>query len=301
MTDPRSLLVAIDGGATKTLLRIAQPDGTVLSEAQSGPSNIATDVEQAARSIRKAFDNALHAADLEDAHQRGAIQWVAAAGIAGTESSGRSERLHELCDFFSIFSVWSDAYTSCFGAHGGKNGAIVAIGTGSVGYAIADDRTHRVGGWGFPQSDEGGGARIGLRALQHMLCTLDGRCTETALSEYIRLDIEKQSANPLTYGIGASSTQFASLAPLVVRSAQSGCQAAEDILADAAGDIANIARTLLLEKDFSDLSLTLLGSLASILEPRLPVDIQKRITSPRGSSLDGATRLARNIFPLKKQ
>ncbi|MFT8718964.1 BadF/BadG/BcrA/BcrD ATPase family protein [Acetobacter sp.] len=299
MTDQRSLLVAIDGGATKTLLRITQPDGTLLSEAQSGPSNIATDVEQAARSIRKAFDSALNAADLGDAQQRGAIRWIAVAGIAGTESSGRSERLRELCDFFSIFSVYSDAYTSCVGAHGGKNGAIVAIGTGSVGYAIAGDRICRVGGWGFPQSDEGGGARIGLRALQHMLCTMDGRCTETALSECIRRNIEKQSANPLTYGIGASATQFASLTPLVVRSAKNGCRTAQDILAEAAGDIANIARTLLREKDFSNLDMTLLGSLAPILEPWLPEDIKERVTPPQGSALDGAMCLASNIFSLK--
>jgi glucosamine kinase len=61
----------------------------------------------------------------------------------------------------------TDSFTMLVGAHGGKPGAIVAAGTGSIGEVLRPDGTRfSVGGWGFPVSDEGGGAWLGMRAVR---------------------------------------------------------------------------------------------------------------------------------------
>ena len=60
-----------------------------------------------------------------------------------------------------------DATIACIGAHGAKDGGIVIVGTGSVGFAVVGEREIRVGGYGFPISDEGSGADLGLHAIRH--------------------------------------------------------------------------------------------------------------------------------------
>jgi len=52
-----------------------------------------------------------------------------------------------------------DATVACIGAHGAREGGIVIVGTGSVGFAVVGGREVRVGGYGFPISDEGSGGR----------------------------------------------------------------------------------------------------------------------------------------------
>ena len=66
---------------------------------------------------------------------------------------------------------------ACLGAHGGRDGGIVIAGTGSVGLAMVNGREFRIGGYGFPISDEGSGAEIGLHAIRLALRAHDKRIT----------------------------------------------------------------------------------------------------------------------------
>jgi glucosamine kinase len=68
-----------------------------------------------------------------------------------------------------------DAVIACIGAHGGRDGGIVIIGTGSAGLALVEGRVVKVGGYGFPISDEASGADLGLQALRMALRAHDGR------------------------------------------------------------------------------------------------------------------------------
>ncbi|MCH4092579.1 BadF/BadG/BcrA/BcrD ATPase family protein [Acetobacter sp.] len=293
MTNPSTLLVAIDAGATKTALRIATPSGDVLGEGFGGPANIATSVEQAAKSMETALRDAVRSAGLdEEALHDGAVQWIAAAGAAGAEVAGCTEKLKELLPYLTIFDVRTDAYTSCLGAHGGEDGAIVAIGTGSVGYAIRGDRNHRVGGWGFPQDDEGGGARIGLEAVRHMLAASDGRATESALSVSVRRYLQEFGKDPMTWSVGASAADFAVLAPVVLRAAENGCDVAANLLENAGRAIAVLVNALLREEGFSELKVAFTGGLASALLPWCPQAVRDKGALCQGTSLDGAMRLA---------
>jgi len=64
---------------------------------------------------------------------------------------------------------------------------VVIAGTGSVGLAIIGGREVRIGGYGFPVSDGGSGAALGLGALRVALKAYDGRLANTPLaSEMMR-------------------------------------------------------------------------------------------------------------------
>ena len=82
------------------------------------------------------------------------------SGPAREAISARSRRLP-----FRRTIITSDAHAACVGAHGGHDGGIIIVGTGSVGWAIRGGRQYRVGGWGLTLSDEGSAAWLGREAL----------------------------------------------------------------------------------------------------------------------------------------
>ena len=96
-------------------------------------------------------------------------QLVAGVGIAGVN----------VPHFYGVMSAWehpfrqlyltTDTHIACLGAHGDGSGAVLVVGTGSVGYAIAGSTVLSVGGHGFPFGDAGSGAWLGL---EHLLLIL---------------------------------------------------------------------------------------------------------------------------------
>ena len=96
--------------------------------------------------------------------QMRSIRMHAAVGLAGVGRKGLLEQLERLPHPFRSVIYIHDATIACIGAHGGRDGGIVIVGTGSVGFAVVEGREFRIGGYGFPISDEGSGADLGLHA-----------------------------------------------------------------------------------------------------------------------------------------
>src|SRR3546814_12395512 len=56
---------------------------------------------------------------------------------------------------FARVTIASDAEITHLGAHGGEDGAILIVGTGSIAYLKVDGKVDTTGGYGFPiRSDE---------------------------------------------------------------------------------------------------------------------------------------------------
>ncbi len=77
------IFVGVDGGATKTLLRIENAAGTLLGQGHGGAANIRLSVEDSWHSIREALAEALSQAGLSLMSDR--YQLYCGAGLAGTE------------------------------------------------------------------------------------------------------------------------------------------------------------------------------------------------------------------------
>ena len=159
----RSLFIGVDGGGTGCRARIQDEEGHVLGTGLGGPAAVRLGVDQSMAAVESACGAALAEAGLA-ADALGGMD--AAIGLSGV---GRIGALEQLCarphPFRSVIFV-NDAAIACIGAHGGRNGGIVIIGTGSVGFGMVDGREIRVGGYGFPISDEGSGAELGLHAIR---------------------------------------------------------------------------------------------------------------------------------------
>jgi glucosamine kinase len=191
---------------------------------------------------------------------------------------------------YAAIRLETDGFTTLMGAHGGAPGAIVAIGTGSVGEVLREDGSrHEVGGWGFPAGDEASGAWIGLRAIGHIEQVLDGRRERSAFADSI---IEacggsnKRDAIQVWLG-KATQTAYASLAPLVLRHAATD-PVARAILLDAGSEVAAIAHAL---DPQGTLPLALCGGLGAALRDFLPPGLLARTTAPQGDSAAGALRM----------
>jgi glucosamine kinase len=291
------VLVGVDGGGTRTRLRLISPDGAlgeatplgaVLGEGCGGPANIATDAEQGWHSVRDALDQAMTQAGLSSASCR----LVAGAGLAGAEVAEARARFLALPALFARIDIVTDACTSCLGAHGGSDGAIIAAGTGTVGFAVAGGRTRRVGGWGFPHGDEGGGAWIGLGAVRLMLRAGDGRAPHTHLTDAIRAVLAEGHADPMTWAVGARPADFAGLVPLVVSMAANGDGQARGLLARAGAELDGLLATLRDADGFRALACCLLGGLAPVLRPYLSQDSRACLSVPQGDAVAGALMLA---------
>ena len=152
------------------------------------------------------------------------------------------------------------------------------------------ERSFRVGGWGFPVSDEGGGAWLGCEAVRRVLWAHDGRVPWTPL---LRSAAAEFDSNPhaVVHWMGtARPRDFARLAPYVVDHAARADPAAAEIMRLAAAHIDTIAARL---GDHGAARLALMGGLARAIEPWLGDDTRARLVPPSGDALDGALQIAR--------
>ena len=257
------LYVGVDGGATKTLLRLQDAAGLTLGEGHGGPANIRLSVEESWHSIRAALAQALFAAGLQADSSRYRIS--CGAGLAGTEVAAACEHFLAAANPFARLVLRSDGYTSCLGAHGGNDGAVIAVGTGTIGFQIESGRESRVGGWGFPQGDEGGGAWLGLEAMRKTLHWLDGRGPADPLLAAIQARFDGDLSQLVAWANDAGGTEFAQLAPLVVEYVARETPLALALVREAAGELDRIGRALD-AKSQRPLPCSILGGLGAFFE-----------------------------------
>jgi glucosamine kinase len=183
-----------------------------------------------------------------------------------------------------------DATIACIGAHGARDGGIVIVGTGSVGFAVVGGREVRVGGYGFPISDEGSGADAGLHAIRLALRAYDDRAVDSNLTRDVMTRFNNDPFEAVAWMDRATATDYATFAPLVLRHADAGDPVARRIVRDAAEQIDELVRRL---AECGAARIALLGGLASSMQPWLAPDVQRRLVPVEGDAVDGALHLAR--------
>src|SRR5215470_7613962 len=171
------LLLGVDGGGTRCRARLADTHGRVLGEGAAGPANLRLGVQNSLAAVRIATDQCLEQVGLG----YGDCPIVACLALAGACEPVTLAQAQAVPLPFARVILTSDAHAACVGAHAGEDGGIVIVGTGSVGWAVQGQRSYRVGGWGFPVSDEGGGAWLGCEAVRRALWAHDGRAPWTPL------------------------------------------------------------------------------------------------------------------------
>ena len=280
-------LIGVDGGGTGTRVRLARfsPHGVVeLAQGASGPSGLGLGIARAWASVQDAVAQAFATAGAAQPPQD---RMAIALGLAGVRNHPWARAFRDADPGYAALRLETDAFSTLMGAHGGRPGAIVAIGTGSVGEVLLPDGTRReVGGWGFPAGDEASGGWIGLAAINHIEQVLDGRRPGSAFADaVVRACGGGRAAIQVWLG-QATQTAYAALAPLVLEHA--GDPAARAILTNAGAEAAAIARAL--DPD-ERLPLALCGGLGAALREWLPPALAARARAPLGDSAQGALRM----------
>ncbi|QKC91646.1 N-acetylglucosamine kinase [Mesorhizobium sp. NZP2234] len=286
MSGPDCFL-GVDGGGTGCRARIEDAEGNVLGQGLSGPATTRLGIEAAWASIAKAFGAALEETGFGPAETAGIRAGI---GLAGIGRKGALGALRAIAHPFASIDFVSDGVGACLGAHSGQDGAIVIAGTGSIGLGFVEGRDLRVGGYGFPISDEGSGADLGLKAVQLALRAHDGRHERTALLAEVMQRFDGDPTEAVAWMDRASATDYAALAPMVMRHADQGDPAGRRIVQSAAEQIDTLVRVLF-EKGAP--RITLLGGLASPLEPWLAPDVRRRLKPADGDAVSGAIILAK--------
>lgn len=281
------LFIGVDGGGTGCRARIEDAEGRVLGTGIAGPAAVRLGIDRSLAALESACRAAIAEAGLQP---EALAEMDAGVGLAGIGRKGALEVMGARPHPFRSVIYVNDANIACIGAHGGRDGGIVIIGTGSVGFAVVQGREVTVGGYGFPISDEGSGADLGLHAIRLALRASDGRALATRFTREVMARFHDDPFEAVVWMDRATATDYATLAPLVMRHADAGDSVARRIVRDAAEQIDELVRRLI-ECDAPRIAL--LGGLASPMEPWLAPDVQRRLCPVEGDAVAGALHLAR--------
>jgi glucosamine kinase len=283
-----SFYLGIDAGGTRTRAKLVSDSGDTLGSGEAGPANTRIGLMNSIREVESAAMQAVEAAGLST-EDVGAIR--AGLGISGLNRRGALEGLRAHNFPFASIRFASDAAIACLGAHAGEDGGVVIVGTGSIGFARIAGETVIVGGYGFPISDEGSSADLGLRAIQQSLWARDRRIPHSPMTREILERFSDSAGEIVAWMDTATATDYGFFAPLVMEHASRGDSVAEPIVQDAARAVDRLIRVLF---DRGAPHCSLVGGLSEPLYHWLAAGLRKRLREPLGDSLDGALLLARS-------
>jgi len=284
--DEALLFLGVDGGGTQCRARLCDREGSILGEGVAGPANIRLGLDDSFGAVLDATDRCLADAKLTIDSQ----PIVACLALAGASEPIELEAVQKYRHPFRQMIVTTDAHAACVGAHRGEDGGVIVVGTGTVAWAVLAGRHYRVGGWGFPVSDEGSGAWLGCEVARRVLWAHDGRTPWTPLLRAAFAQLECDPHAIVRWMSSARPGDFARLAPLVVQHARQDDPVACELMRLAAGHVDALAERL---GALGVPRLALAGGLASSLTPWLSRETKRRLVPAAADALAGALRLAR--------
>jgi glucosamine kinase len=284
MTRP-SAYIGVDGGGSGTRVVIVSAALETPLTLSGAPSALSLGAVRAWNVIRSLCEAAYAHAGLTLAWEQCAL----AAGMAGAHHDEWRQSFIDAAPPLHGLQVETDAFITLFGAHAGKPGAIIALGTGSVGEALfADGQRRVVGGYGFPAGDEASGAWFGLRASLHAQYALDGRAPpDTFVHDLVGAMSVTTRGELVQWLSDATPAHYASLAPVVL--AHSGHPLVVRLLEEASREIDAMIDALDRE---GRLRIALCGGFGAALREHLPARIQMRLSRPKLDAVQGALEIA---------
>lgn len=286
--------LGIDAGGSHTRARLVSQTGDILGTGEAGPANTPSGLPEALHAIEEAYSQALAEAGVADAD---IASIRAGLGIAGLNRRGILQGLQQHHFPFKSIAFASDAAIANLGAYAGGDGAIVIVGTGSVGFSRVGGEVFTIGGYGFPLSDEGSGAELGLRAIRRALWARDRRIPHSPMTKELLEHFHGSAGEIIDWTRQATPADYGVFAPMVLDYAMRGDTVAELIVQDSARRIDNLIRTLF---ERGAPYCCLMGGLAAPMRGWLAASIRERLSEPLGDALDGAILLARSRAPEKE-
>ncbi len=288
MTSKNQYYLGIDGGGSKCRALLMSEKGEICGSGLAGSANIARNFDTSIESIMDASLQALNQAGLDETD----FQSIrVGAGLAGASLSSAGNLLRKWQHPFQSFVFTSDLHIACLGAHEGKDGAVLIVGTGSCAAKLYQGKLVQHGGHGFLLGDKGSGAWTGKRAVQLVLEQLDGLGEFGEFGKAVMAFLAVHSLSDLIEKMNyANPREFAQLAPLIVEMGTAGNDDALSILHQGSQYLSQLCRFVIND---DPIRLGLIGGLSTPISPWLDNDIRARITDAKQSPEWGAIHFAK--------
>ena len=259
-------LLGLDCGATKSECAVADTDGIILHSSTGEPANfLVIGADKAAENIISLLKECKVKLNFNYADIKSIV--IGAAGAGREEDAGKLKgSLLSLIAKNGISTksliVISDAQIALEGAFPNKPGCILIAGTGSIIYGKDEDgKIHRVGGFGRIIGDEGSGYSIGRRALQNVAKYYDGSAEKSEMVRIISDEYEINSSEDLINKVYKENINIASVAELVLESANRGDKIAVTILEEETDELVHQLRAMIKKMNVDELNVSFAGSL----------------------------------------
>jgi len=256
--------IGIDGGGTKTKCVLADNNLQIISSAEGEASNpLAVGFDNSASVILKLIKNVL-------SKKKSAKVINIVAGIAGCGRETHAKHLKMFMEVelkkhkinFNSLKIVSDAEVAFEGALGGKCGALLIAGTGSI--LLGKDKEgnfFRTGGCGKIIGDEGSGFSIGRKGLNAVAKYLDGRGEKTILTEYLMKEFGINNRDDLITSVYSKEFDIPNVTRFVLSSANKGDNVCRQILNEETDELILHIKAFQKEIDEKKFTLSLSGSL----------------------------------------
>ncbi|MBS7611000.1 hypothetical protein KEJ27_02125 [Candidatus Bathyarchaeota archaeon] len=271
------IIVAVDGGKTKTSCVVFNEKGEVISTSSSGPSGLLLPSDTVKKNIWAAVSNSLSQAGLciEDIN-------VLSIGLADIDTKRDIERASSLIKELPIPGsvvtvIEHDAVVAYYAVTYGAPGVAVIAGTGSIAFGMnrLGERA-RSGGWNWLFGDEGSGYWIAKEALQAAARAFDGRGQKTMLvdvfMENFRIDDPLDMLEVVYRNMGSDPLRIADLAVLVDEAAESGDEVAIGILEKAGVELALACYSTASKLNIID-EYMVVGTVGSVFKSKIVRDV----------------------------
>ena len=237
-------ILGVDGGGTKTVIRITDYNGCIASEIITGAgnyksvgisvaeSNITEGILKAVMQIKKDPEEMLFASSC--------------FGLSGFDSEQDGEIFKNIVYNKKIIKllnpnkiiICNDSRIGLAAGTDNKNAIMIICGTGSNCFGINEEgQEAKANGWDFILGDEGSAYEIGIKALRSIMRAFDKRGKKTLLTHSILKDLNLDNIQDLIdwcYNIPFSSERFAALTKTVCSSAELGDKISIKLLKDEA-------------------------------------------------------------------
>lgn len=271
------IIVAIDGGKTKTSCVVFDEDGKVISTSSSGPSGLLLPKDTVKKNIWDALTSSLSKVGLriEDVN-------VISMGLADIDTKHDVERasllIRELPIPSSVITIVEhDAVVAYYAVTYGAPGVAVIAGTGSIAFGINRfGERARSGGWNWLFGDEGSGYWIAKEALQAVARAVDGRGPKTVLVDLFmkqfRINDPLDILEVVYRDMGGDPLRVADLAILVDKAADIGDEVAITILERAGVELALACYSTALKLGMVDEHM-IVGAVGSVFKSKIVEDV----------------------------
>lgn len=289
------LMIAVDGGGTKTEFVLFSSDGKILDYALlEGTNPNVYGLDNAFLTLKKGIDLFL-------CNNKTKIIGIY-CGIAGCGLSENASYLtHKLKkEYNTQISVVSDIENVCGSISGVDDCINVICGTGMAVYAKKNGEYHRFGGWGYLLEEGGSGFSIGRDALRAVLREKDGIGNKTLLTHLVSEKIGGDIGEKISEIYKGGSNYIASFSQEVFEAYKKGDTEAEKILEKNFSCMAEFINSAY-KKYCCDATVVISGGITSNKEIfkkflKNKIDSEIKLVFPEMKQIYGACRNACRVF-----